>query len=405
MRGTFVHIHHRVEFTMLVAVTLVLSTVGAGLATPTDDPTEAAAGWLTTQLTDGERLTVQFGEDVFDSHGPTADVLLALASAGVASGVIDDIAAWFDQESTVAAYTGDGVDEVYAGATSKLLVVVATVNGDPGAFGDRDLVAQLVGLRQPDGRFSDTSAFGDFSSTLTQAFAVIGLHRTAPGGLAPEDVQFLLDQQCEDGGFRFSPDAEDCVSNVDTTGMVVQALVAVGGQDTAVADAITWLLDVQEDHGGFAGGDEPANANSTSLAALALTLAGQDDAAAEARAFILSLQRSCDDEERGAIQSMPNDAGDLALATAQSVWGLVGVSLAEVSADGASSDVPMLDCPEPVADATPEPTDEPTEDFGEPEEETLPATGSQGVLLLALALGIVALGATVVRSAPRAHRS
>jgi len=388
---------------MFIAVALVLSTVAVGLATPTDDPVEAAAGWLTTQLTDGERLTVQFGEDVFDSHGPTADVLFALAAAGVASGVIDDITAWFDQESTVTAYTGDGVDSAFAGATGKLLLVVATVDGDPRDFGDRDLVAQLVGLRQADGRFSDMSEWDDFSSTLTQAFGVLGLHRTAPGELAPEDVDFLLDQQCSDGGFRFSPDAEDCVSNVDTTGMVVQALVAVGGQDAAVADAIAWLLDIQEDAGGFAGGDEPANANSTALAALALALGDEGDAVEAARAFLLSLQRSCDDEEPGAIQSMPDDAGDLVLATAQSVWGLAGISLAEVSADGASADVPMLDCPEPVADT--EPTEEATEDFGEPEEETLPATGDDRVLLIGLALLLVAIGATVVRVVPGTTRS
>lgn len=405
MRGTFLHIHHRVTVTMLFAVALVLSTVGVGLATPTDDPTEAAAGWLTTQLTDGERLTVQFGEDVFDNPGPTADVLFALAAAGVASGLIGDITAWFDQESTVTAYTGDGVESAFAGATGKLLVTVATINGDPRDFGDRDLVAQLLGLRQLDGRFSDLSEWGDFSSTLTQAFAVLGLHRTAPGDLEPEDVQFLLDQQCEDGGFRFSPDADDCVSNVDTTGFVVQALVAVGDHGAAVADAIAWLVDIQGDNGGFADGDGPANANSTALAALALTLAGQDDEAAEARAFILSLQRSCDDEESGAIQSTSDDAGDLAFATAQSVWGLTGVSLAEVSADGASADIPMLDCAEPVADATPEPTDEPTEDFGEPEEDTLPATGTQGLVLLVLALGMIAFGATAVRFAPGANRS
>lgn len=403
MRGTFLHIHHRVTVTMLFTVALLLSTIGAGLAAPTEDPTEAAAGWLTTQLADGERVTVQFGEDVFDSHGPTADVLIALAAAGVASGTIADIAAWFDQESTVAAYTGDGADEVYAGATGKLLVVVATIDGDPNDFGDRDLVAQLVGLRQPDGRFSDTSAFGDFSSTLTQAFAVLGLHRTAPGELAPEDIQFLLDQQCDDGGFRFSPDAEDCVSNVDTTGMVVQALAAVGGQGDAVADAIAWLLDTQEDNGGFAGGDEPANANSTALAALALELGGEEDAVFEARAFILSLQRSCDEEEPGAIQSMPDSPGDLVLATSQSVWGLAGVSLAEVSAAGASADVPLLACP--AADPAPEPTEESTEDFGEPEEDTLPATGTEGILLALLALALVGVGATVVRSVPGSNRA
>lgn len=392
------HTHHRVTVTMLFTVALLLSTIGAGLATPTEDPTKAAAGWLTTQLADGERVTVQFGEDVFDSPGPTADVLFALAAAGVASGTIADIAAWFDQASTVASYTGDGVDEVYAGATGKLLVVVATVNGDPRNFGDRDLVAQLVGLRQPDGRFGDTSAFGDFSSTLTQAFAVIGLHRTAPGELAAEDVQFLLDQQCDDGGFRFSPDAEDCVSNVDTTGMVVQALAAVGGQDAAVADAVVWLLGIQEDNGGFAGGDEPANANSTALAALALELGGEQDAVLEARAFILSLQRSCDDDEPGAIQSMPDSPGDLVLATSQSVWGLTGVSLAAVSAAGASTDVPMLDC----ADAEPAPA---STEGADDHEEIIPETGTQAILLLVVALVLVGFGAAAVRLVPRANRS
>ena len=418
------HTARRVAVTASAVTALLLSSVGAALATsPTDDPVEAAAGWLTTQLTDGRRITVQFGDDVFDSYGPTADVLFALAGAGVASGYSTAIADWFDQPDQVAGYTGDGVDEIYAGATGKLLLVAATAGRDPTDFGGRDLVAQLTGRRDVDGRFRDESAFGDFSSTLTQAVAVLGLYRTDTGGLEPEDVQFLLDQQCADGGFRFDPDTGDCTSQVDTTGMVVQALFAVGGPDAdnAVSDAVEWLVEVQEESGGFAGSAEPANANSTGLAALALSLGGADDAAAAARAWIVTLQHDCDDDEPGAIQAMTDDPGDLVLATTQALWGMSAVSLADVTVAGASEAVPLLDCAptdeEPIDDGPDDGADDGPDDEADEVLETgpdvrpaaqvdttapvLPETGGERTSILLLGGVMLGLGALLVAAGRR----
>jgi hypothetical protein len=102
---------------------------------------------------------------------------------------------------------------------------------------------------------------------------------------------------------------------------------------------------VQGADGGFGSTEAGANANSTGLAATALTVAGADDAAEAARIFLLDLQDGCADPDPGAIRYDAARSGDPVRATAQAVLGLAGVGLAEVDAAGASDALPVLDCP------------------------------------------------------------
>ena len=332
-----------------LVATLSLSITAPAVAGhgTTTDPSRAAAGWLAGELVDGERIVnEQFG---FDDAGLTADVVLALASAGVAADIIDSATDWL--VGTSADYTGPATDSVFAGATAKLALVVHVTGRDPRAVGGLDLVAQLLDREQADGRFTDDSEFGDFSSTLTQALAVLTLTRIEGVEPSAAAVDFLLAQRCEDGGFRFDPDAEDCTSAVDTTAFTVQALSTLGGADAAatIADAADWLESVQTDGGGFtddAAGDDPppANANSTGLAAVALAIAQRPEAVADARELLTSLQDGCDGDQPGSIRFDELDGGDRDRATSQAILGLTGVGLDTVSAAGASSNVPVLDC-------------------------------------------------------------
>lgn len=333
--------------TLVVVLSLSMTTpADAGHGTTTD-PARAAAGWLAGELVDGERIVnEQFG---FDDAGLTADVVLALASAGVAADIIGTATDWL--VGAAADYTGPASDSVFAGATAKLALVLHVTGRDARDVGGIDLVAQLLDREQADGRFTDASEFGDFSSTLTQALAVLALTRIADAEPSPQAISFLLDQRCQDGGFRFDPDAEDCTSAVDTTGFVVQALSALGGEAStvAIADAADWLESVQTDVGGFtdaAAGDDPppANANSTGLAAVALAIAQRPDAVADARELLSSLQVGCDGDQPGSIRFDDLDAGDRDRATSQAVLGLTGIGLDTVSAAGASTIVPVFDC-------------------------------------------------------------
>ena len=350
----------------VLAATAALALLAPAVATaeqpdttPTDDPVEAAAGWLATQLVDGEKMQTTFDGVDYDDAGLTADVVLALAGAGVAATQIEDATDWLETQASE--YTGVAWDDVYAGATAKLaLTLIAT--GRDTTVDDLDLIEQLLDREQDSGRFTDDGD-ADWSSTISQSLAVLALERAE--GVAPSDaaITYLTDQQCENGGFPQQLDADECSPQVDATGFAVEALAAVGASD-AVADAGGWLTDIQQDDGGFVGTEGTANANSTGLAAMALHAADLDDDADAARAFVLSLQDGCDGTEPGSIRYDFSDTPgvDRPRATSQALLGLTGAGLAAASADGASTVVPALDCREEADEAPDEPDETPAED-------------------------------------------
>ena len=210
------------------------------------------------------------------------------------------------------------------------------------------------------GRFSDVSVWGDFSSPLTQALAVLALHRADGTDPSPAAVDLLLAQQCDDGGFPqmfrapSTGDAGPCSSSVDSTAFVVQALDAIG-EDAAVQAAAAWLVDVQEDDGSF-GGQDGLNANSTGLAALALDLGGETAAGDRARSWVIALQDDCDTGTPGAIPFNADERGSVEIATSQAVLGLASANLGDVDATTASDDAPETGCGET------------TEELGDPAE-------------------------------------
>lgn len=363
---------------LLTLLTLLLVAVGHGPAaaqtTPTEDPAEAAAGWLVSVLTDDPAVGSDFGP----SPGPTIDVLFALAAAGVAAGTMEDIADWLVTQAP--GYTQgagfDADDAAYAGASAKLALGMLVVDRDPRDVGGIDLIDQLLALEVTDpadgivGRFGDRSDFGDFSTPLTQSLAVLTLSR-APGVTpSPEAIAALVDQACGDGGFpsQFAPDT--CTSSVDTTGFVVQALDAVG-EDAAASSAVSWLQGVQAADGSYASPDG-TNTNSTGLAAVALSVGGASDAAASAGEWIVSQQDGCDTDSPGAIPFNQQERGSVELASAQAIVGLVGERLAALSSAGARAEVPTLACepepepePQPEPEPLPEPEPEPGSDAGQ----------------------------------------
>lgn len=331
----------------ITAGALLLPATAVAAAPTTTDPAEAAAGWLATRFVDGERLQTTFDGQAYDDAGLTADAVLALSGVGVAADVIADATTWLESQAT--AYAGDGTDAVWAGATAKLILVAATTGSDTSDFGGIDLVTRLEGSETAEGRFSDTSEFGDFSNVITQSLAVAALERVPDADASATAVGYLADQVCADGGFPEQLEAEPCTSSVDATGFAVQALVAAGEVEAARA-AADWLLSVQADTGSFGGGDAAANANSTGLAAGALALLDETEAVADAHAWLIALQQDCDGAHPGAFPYAPEDAGDVQRATAQALLGLATVDLTAVTATGASSDVPTFDCPERFSD-------------------------------------------------------
>ncbi|TQM77984.1 prenyltransferase/squalene oxidase-like repeat protein [Saccharothrix saharensis] len=330
----------------LVSAPAAQSRVPAG---PTTDVGDAAAGWLARQLVDGDHFETVLDGVAYPDHGLTLDALFAFTAAGVASDSSDRAAAWLAEPEVLADYLSYGDPaQSFAGAHAKLALAAQVRGQDPTAFGGVDLIAGLTALQAPNGRFQDKSQYGDYSNGFTQAFAVLALDRWR--GAPKAAVDYLAGTQCGDGGFPLILEATPCVSHVDATAMVVQALLAADRTDPA-GKALDWLHGVQQASGGFL--DEKAtgegNANSTGLAAQALRAGGRTADADEATAFLRSLQVDCSAPEaaRGAIafdRTGFTQATSLR-ASAQGVLGLVGVNFVDLTADGGRSGAPVLDCP------------------------------------------------------------
>ena len=298
---------------------IIAAVLGASLVTTavpasagTAHRVDAAAGWLARQMADGERLETEFGGVKYPDQGLTIDAIFAFAAARTARDHSDRAIAWLAKPEISGAYLGtDG--ESYAGAHAKLVVAARVKGKNPADFGGTDLIAGLKALQAPSGRYSDRSQFGDFSNAFTQSYAVLALKDTLA-------TSFLAGSQCPDGGFPVTFETSPCVSDVDATAIVIQALRAQG---RPVRNALTWLESKQQADGGFPSAQGGSNANSTGLAAQVIR------SAAKARDYLRSLQ-VCDGPEAGAIafDASGFNKANAARATTQAVLGLTGANLA-----------------------------------------------------------------------------
>ena len=216
----------RTSTALLVACTgLLLGLQRPALAeSPSSDLADTAAGWLVSQLVDGDgdgvgdhvEIFIDLNgngevdpDELFPDYGLTADVIVALAAARVGGDASADATDYL--EANVELYVGaaEGVGdpdgEFYAGALAKSLLVAAITGRDPADFGGVDLVARLLFTETPEGRFSDISEFGEFSNNIGQSLAVIALTRAAPDELTAEAGAVCLsgvfyDEQVVAGG-------------------------------------------------------------------------------------------------------------------------------------------------------------------------------------------------------------
>ncbi|MBM7775609.1 hypothetical protein JOD54_005813 [Actinokineospora baliensis] len=333
--------------TLALAIACAVSVIAVpnAAAAPTVVPAQAAAGWLARQLVDGDHMVTEFDGVSYPDHGLTIDVVLALAASGTGNGHGAAALNWLARPENLGSYIGTDGD-AYAGATAKTALAVQVRGGNPAAFGGVDLIAQLRSLQAPSGRFSDVSAWGDYSNTITQSLAVVTLSRTAAG--APtQAVDYLVAAQCADGGYPVALGQPTCVSDTDATGFAVQALVAAR---RPVHTAVNWLVGRQQPGGGVAAGPGTGtpNANSTALALQAFQVGGRPLPGLRARGFLLNLRVTCAGPvtDRGAIAY---DASGFVTATAaratpEAVVALRGRPLATLSSAGSTSAVPTLAC-------------------------------------------------------------
>lgn len=331
---------HALLVTALAALLSTLVTAPASAAPvtaapATAAPARAAAGWLARQMIDGERFEAVFDGVAYPDQGLTIDATFAFSAARTAGDYADRAVEWLAEPQVLTGYIGDG-SEAYAGATAKLALAAQVQGLDPTAFGGVDLLTRLRGLLTASGRFSDRSAFGDYSNAFSQSFALLTLDRA--GSAPPSAISFLAATRCPDGGFPLQFGQATCVSEVDSTAMVAQALIATGRRADA-APALTWLA-----------AQQLINANSAGLAAQAFADADEISSWWHARQFLLSLRVSCTGapEQRGAIayDATGFDPATAARATAQAVPGLTGTGFARLTAAHADPAAPVPACRE-----------------------------------------------------------
>lgn len=376
----------------------------------TEDPAQAAAGWLARQLVDGDHFEAEFGGERFPDQGLTADAVIAFDAADVSQSFATQATAWLARPDIMSGYLGNGTAESYAGPHAKLALVAIAQGLDPATFGGVDLIAGLHARLTDSGRFSDLSAFGDFSNAITQSLAVITMVRIGSDADAEAGAEYLAGAACDDGGFPLNFEQATCVSEPDATGFAVQALLAAGLDAGAALD---YLQGVQRDDGGFggAGPTEPTNANSTALAAQALRSGDRDAAADAAAGYLTSLQVGCAGpaEQRGAVayDASGFEASTAIRATAQAVTALSGTGLLDVDNDGDASPAPVLACappttvsPEPTSPSSPPPSSpSPAPQPGTGPE--LPATGAPVVPSLLTGALLILAGLALVLTARR----
>ncbi len=355
---------------LLAMLALLGAAAPAAHAAPpaTEEPAEAAAGWLARQLVDGNHLENKIGGVGYPDGGLTVDAVFAFAAAGVAGDTAAAALTWLGRPANLATYVGNGTTDSYPGALGKTALAAQVGRQDPTAFGSArvDLLARLRALLTASGRFSDRSSFEpyvDYSNALGQSYAVLALERA--GAAPPSAVAYLAGSACPGGGFPVDFERPTSTPDTDATGLVVQALLAAGQADAAEA-GVGWLLRQQRPDGSFGGGvsTEGPNANSTGLAGQALRVAGRTTAAAEAAAYLGSLQRGCTAPagQRGAVAYDAGrfDPATAPRATAQAVLGLTGAGLLTLDGTGAAAAAPQLACAAAPTTAPPPTTAAPT---------------------------------------------
>jgi hypothetical protein len=336
-----------------LAVTTVVSSVPAGAAASTSvstrSPASAAAGWLARALVGSkhDHYVVKAGDTTYVDDGLTADGVLSMDAAHVAQAAAKRMTARLEKDAH--SYAGTAPN-FYPGSLAKLLLVAEAQHVDIHDFGGLDLVAALHGEENSDGLYDDPDTKFGYESPLTQALAIIALSHTGAAADAPDGkaVQWLVGQQCADGGFATATattPAKKC-TDVDTTSFAIQALLTAGSP--AAQDAVGWLRKHHNNDGGFgldANGKPMSNANSTAVATQALLQNG--GTARRAMHWLANHQIGCHAKRarRGAVRFATGfDHATTLRATSQATQALARRWLGRIDNTNAVDTQPRLRC-------------------------------------------------------------
>jgi len=260
-------------FAILIAALTPLTAYAADplgevqpLATPQERSIDKAIDWLRTQMAD---------DGSFDpvETGITIDAILAIYAAG------EDPSTWESSTgnspvdylaSQMIAYTVAAPDTSAAKAGKAALGAVAA-NRDPYDFGGMDVIAKVTSYYSPTMGMYGISTWDHALSMMALSAVCETIPTTA--------TQALKSLQQSDGGWFYYDGSQWWdPTNVDNTGLCMQALIAAGVplDDAAIISATNFISDSQTSSGGFPGWDGPDAAPTTAMGIQGLIAAGEN---------------------------------------------------------------------------------------------------------------------------------
>ena len=300
----------RAFLALLFAVVFVLGGIGpsafaaqsGGAPTAQEDSVQRSVDWLMTQQAEDGGFVGFSGES---DPGATCDAVIALAAAAHTGAAIELEPAIDYLRTQALVYTQFG-----PGSAAKLVLALVAAGEDPSDFEKVSPLA-IVQAAATRGQIGN----GPYDTAL-------GLLALAAAGsdVPAEALAYVQQAQLDDGSWSFDGVRDPGAGDTNTTALMVQALVAVGGTDAdGVALAMDYLLPLQNETGGFPYQPESAgDTNSTSLvlqALLSLDPNTTDPAIIEAAtAFVFALQN-----ESGSFGWMLDQSDDNLFATLQAI--------------------------------------------------------------------------------------
>lgn len=338
---------------ILVGGLILCPQSGASADEAPDDAATSAVAWLESKsLQDGLVPTSADWGDV----SITLDAVLAAAAT-------DSVGAAETWLGAVGPHLGERIS-IDVGLLGKALVAADAVGVDGTDVEGINLRQQALDSLGKGGApgWAGIDEAPEGANAFGQSLIILGLART--GEVPPAAVDFLVAQQCADGGFpMFFGQGDGCgdaVSDPDGTALVVMALRSaaadcVQGADAPLETAVEWLVSQQQGNGSFLGAPPwTAIQNTNSTGVIAGALARFDPAAAQrASEWVAGMQLAAGATEAGAISyDEASRTADPAMATwqnirstPQAVLALTRESYATVQLRGTAS----VDSPPPCA--------------------------------------------------------
>ncbi|WP_110519123.1 prenyltransferase/squalene oxidase repeat-containing protein [Herpetosiphon llansteffanensis] len=360
---------------------LVLMAVFVALPAAAQAPTEGAnaAAWIVSQAqADGSFPGFGLGE--------TADAVYALKASGLK---VDTNVQSFVEKNASAIAAKPGI-------AAKFVLAELLLGYNPRSVGGVDLVAAVTGSYK-----ADSGMYG--GDVTTHALALLALN-AAGAPVENKALNTVAAVQIADGSWSFSGDTSAGAGDTNTTALVIQALVAVGqGKSETVSKAVAYLQTQQNSDGGFPYSKDSSygsatDANSTALVIQAIVATGGNPTAApwatatgNPLSALLSLQNAS-----GAFRYDAATPDDNAFATYQATPALFFVTypLSVLATAPQPTAVPSTPMPNtPVATATPKPNTPITlPDTGAPSLPLWPVVVGLGLVCVVAGLGLRRIG-------------